>query len=74
MIQQPCTHQKGTRWSPVSLTDQLGGLSSISRLQLSSRHDDWANAQLLVSQCALEGLTLTLASPDTQDKRHLDLR
>ena len=58
---------------PVTLTGELGWLSSISGLQLTSGHDNWANPQFLVGQCALEGLTLTLSSPDTKNKRHLDL-
>ena len=50
------------RSSPVPLPDQLGGLASVSRLQLTSRHDNGCNAELLVGQRALEGLTLPLAT------------
>ena len=49
----------------VPLADQLGWLSSVPRLQLTSRHGDGVDAQLLVCQVALEGLALALASPDT---------
>jgi hypothetical protein len=49
----------------IALPDQLGGLSCVSGLQLTGGHDDGANLQLLVGQCALEGLTLSLATPDT---------
>lgn len=49
----------------VALSDQLGWLTGIARLELTSRHDDGPNAQLLVSQVALEGLSLTLSSPNT---------
>ncbi len=55
----------------VTLTDELGGLTSISGLELTSGHDDGVDAQLLVGQSALEGLTLSLASPDTQNQGHL---
>jgi len=38
----------------VTLTEELGGLASVSGLQLTSRHDNGGNAQLLVGQSALQ--------------------
>ena len=49
----------------VALPDELGGLSGVSGLQLTGRHDDGGDVQLLVGQRALEGLSLSLSSPDT---------
>ena len=51
---------------------ELQGLH-VSQQQLTSRHDQRADAKLLVRQHALEGLALTFATPDAQDQRHLDL-
>ena len=49
----------------VALADELGWLSGIARLELTSGHDDGGNAQLLVGKGDLEGLALALATPDT---------
>lgn len=38
----------------VTLADQLGGLTGIAGLQLTSGHDNGADAQLLVGQRALQ--------------------
>ncbi len=54
----------------VTLPDELGRLSGVSGLQLTGRHDDGADVQLLVGQGALEGLSLSLASPDTCHGAH----
>ncbi len=43
--------------SPVALADELGWLTGIAGLQLTSRHHNGADAQLLERQGALEGLT-----------------
>ena len=57
----------------VSLSDQLGWLSCVSRFQLSGWHDNWCNAQLLERQIALECLSLSLSSPDSYKDTRLNL-
>mmetsp|Transcript_11353 Transcript_11353/g.34115 ORF Transcript_11353/g.34115 Transcript_11353/m.34115 type:complete len:373 (-) Transcript_11353:479-1597(-) len=57
----------------VALAHQLGGLTGVAGLQLTSGHHNGVDTQLLVRQCALEGLSLALATPDTQNQGHLDL-
>ena len=49
----------------VTLADELGWLSGVSGLELTSGHDNGGDAQLLKGQVALEGLSLSLATPDT---------
>lgn len=49
----------------VALAHELGGLTGVARLELTGRHDDGGDVQLLEGQVALEGLTLSLATPDT---------
>ena len=48
----------------VALADELGGLARVARLQLTRRHHDRPDAQLLERQVALERLALALAAPD----------
>jgi hypothetical protein len=57
--------QKGRNHLTVTLAHELGGLTSVSRLELTGRHDNGRNVQLLEGKVALEGLTLSLATPDS---------
>uniref|UniRef100_A0A8R7U5A8 Uncharacterized protein n=1 Tax=Triticum urartu TaxID=4572 RepID=A0A8R7U5A8_TRIUA len=57
----------------VPLPDQLGRLAGVAALQLSGAHHDGVDAHLGEHQLALERLALSLASPDTQDERDLDV-
>ena len=57
----------------VSLSDELGWLTGVTGLQLTSTHDDRVDSHLLEGQVSLEGLTLTLSSPDSQNEWNLDL-
>ncbi|OIF80114.1 hypothetical protein A7M47_17960 [Acinetobacter baumannii] len=56
----------------VPLPDELGWLSGVAALQLSGAHHDGGDAHLGEDKLTLEGFSLTLASPDTQDEWHLD--
>lgn len=58
----------------VTLADQLGGLTGVAGLELTGRHDDGGDAELLEGQLGLEGLALALATPDTQDEGDLRSR
>merc|ERR1711990_220560 len=58
---------------PVPLPDELGWLSGIAGLELTSGHDDGVDTQLLEGQVGLECLSLSLASPDSEDEGNLDL-
>lgn len=53
-----CHHQTSAQAAPVALAEQLGWLSCVARLQLTSGHHDGGDAQLLEGKHALEGLTL----------------
>mmetsp|Transcript_19601 Transcript_19601/g.27141 ORF Transcript_19601/g.27141 Transcript_19601/m.27141 type:complete len:414 (-) Transcript_19601:155-1396(-) len=57
----------------ITLTNKLGGFSGITRLELTCGHHNGGDSQLLEGQFDLEGLSLTLSSPDSENKRHLDL-
>mmetsp|Transcript_16770 Transcript_16770/g.36477 ORF Transcript_16770/g.36477 Transcript_16770/m.36477 type:complete len:491 (+) Transcript_16770:122-1594(+) len=58
---------------PVTLTDELRGLTGVAGLELTSRHHDGGDAELLEGQLDLESLALTLTTPDTEDQGHLEL-
>ena len=57
----------------VALADELGGLTGVAGLELTSGHDDGSDAELLEDEHGLEGLTLTLTTPHAEDEGNLDL-
>jgi len=56
------------------LTHELGRLTGVTGFELTSRHDNRGNTELLEDQVRLESLTLTLTTPHAENERHLDLR
>lgn len=64
---------KGPTSLAVSLPHELCWLACIASLELTGRHDDWVDVHRLERESDLEGLALTLATPDSQNQGHLDL-